>query len=439
MGEVAPPSDPQPQARGVRPRHGRRAAALVGVAVVAAGVGWAAAGRDGSDLAPRAAAPQPTSTTPAPPATSLTTPAPTTPSATTPTQAGFPAATCERTQLAAGAALGIGIPRAARLAPGGAERSVLDAAVQCLRAVTGQPPVLRTQVPIDAARRATPQDDERGQLAAFAGLLTAYGSPGILSIRSHDFARCGHDGVPVARQVSQLPARQPLQRCEFPTPALYAQLLGELRALVAQLAPAADLHWTAWNEPDHPMFTLLSALGSLGAARRAGQYWAKAAEQLGPDRVLAGEFSDRDAAMLLRLRTAFVHGAGQDPPAWALHPYRDLTDAASPSVDEQFAAAVAPAPVWLTEVTARISGRDGLSGDAAGQLARGTWLRDAITQRPVRAILYLLTPPDAPRVAAGDTWDSAIADRQGRARPFICGLAGLPADQCPGNPKAFGG
>lgn len=342
--------------------------------------------------------------------------------------------------MAAGSELGIGIPRPARLRPSTPERAVLDGAASCLRAITGRPPVLRTQLPIDAARRATPEDDERGQLAAFAELLRAEGAPGILSIRSHDFTRCGRKGAPPAREVSELLAGAPLQPCDYPTPELYAQLLGELRGLATQLAPSADLQWTAWNEPDHPMFTLLDGLGSAGAARRAGEYWARATQLLGPERVLAGEFSDRDAATLLRLRAAFVDGAGEEPRAWALHPYRDLTDPRpGRSVDARFARAVSPAPVWMTEVTARLSGRRGLGGDGEGQHASGAWLREELARRPVRAVLYLLTPPDAPRVAAGDTWDSAIADRQGRARPFICGLAGLAPTNCTGDPATFGG
>lgn len=359
-----------------------------------------------------------------------------------PADPNFPSGDCQRASVVPGAVLGLGIPRPARLLQAGPERTVFDAAVACLEGVTGTPPTLRTQVPIDAARRTAPDDDEVGELRAFAALLATTGGPGILSIRAHDFARCGRDGVPPSREVRELDPGVPLGSCGYPTPALYAQLFAELRALVDAVAPGAQLTWTAWNEPDHPMFTLLDGLGSEGAARRAGEYWAQAAGQVGDQRVLAGEFSDQDPAELRALRRAFVVGAGRTPAAWALHPYRDFTArAAQPgrTVDEQFAADVAPAPVWLTEVTTRLSGRRGMSGDAPGQFTRGGWLRAELERRPVKAMLYLLTPPDAPRVAAGDTWDSALADRQGRARPFICGLAALPPERCLGDPAAFGG
>ncbi len=370
-------------------------------------------------------------------------PPPTTSPPTTPTTPpAFPGSECMRAVVAPGAVLGLGIPRPARLLDGSPERGAFDAAVTCLEGITGTPPTLRTQLPIDAARRTSPDDDEVGQLRAFGTLLATTGGPGVLSIRAHDFTRCGRDGAPASREVDELQPGMPLGSCRYPTPRLYGQLFAELRALTDAIAPGVPLTWTAWNEPDHPMFALLDGLGSQGAARRAGEYWAQAAAQVGDDRVLAGEFSDREPAELRSLRRAFVIGAGRTPAAWALHPYRDLTgEAADPgrSVDEQFAADVAPAPVWLTEVTARLSGRRGMGGDGAGQLARGAWLRAELGRRPVKAMLYLLTPPDPPRVAAGDTWDSALADRQGRARPFICGLAGLPAERCPGDPAAFGG
>ncbi len=140
------------------------------------------------------------------------------------------------------------------------------------------------------------------------------------------------------------------------------------------------------------------------------------------------------AGTLVRLRRAFTAGAGQEPPAWAIHPYRDLTDDPVPttgSVEARFAAAVAPAPVWLTEVTTRLSGRGGIGGDPAAQLARGSWLRtELVVGRCARSSTCLRRPmPRAsPRAIPGD---SAIADRQGRARPFICGLAGLPARPAP--------
>jgi hypothetical protein len=356
--------------------------------------------------------------------------------------AAFPAADCAPASVVPGAVLGLGIPRPARLLQAGPERAVFDDAVTCLEGITGAPPTLRTQIPIDAARRAISGDDEISELRAFGALLATTGGPGIISIRAHDFTRCGRRGAPPSREIDELEPGLPLGACDYPTPRLYGRLFAEVRALADAIAPGVALTWTAWNEPDHPMFTLLDGLGSEGAARRAGEYWAQAASQVGDARVLAGEFSDRDPGELRQLRRAFVIGAGRTPAAWALHPYRDLTaPAAAPgqSVDEQFAADVAPAPVWLTEVTARLSGRRSLGGDDRGQLTRGAWLRAELERRPVKVMLYLLTPPDAARVAAGDTWDSAIADRQGRARPFICGLAGLPPERCPGDPAAFGG
>ena len=341
---------------------------------------------------------------------------------------------------APGSVLGIGIPRPARLAAEPAERAAFDAAVHCLQAIGGAPPMLRTQLPIDVVRRTAPGGNERAELDAFAALLTTQSAPAIVSIRAHDFTRCGRDGAPTASERTELEPGEALQPCQYPTPALYRELFSEVSSALAAAAPGAQITFTAWNEPDHPTFTLLDALGSVGAARRAGEYWTQAAAIVGPDRVLAGEFADQSLSTLLRLRDAFLGGTGGAvPPAWAIHPYRDLTAPAAEHVAAGFERAVAPAPVWLTEVNARLSGRGGISGKPGAQRARGEALRARFSRAPTRAILYLITPPAAPQNRSQDGWDSALADRQGRARPFVCGLAALPADRCPGNPAQFGG
>lgn len=295
--------------------------------------------------------------------------------------------------------------------------------------------MLRTQLPIDVTRRRSPGDDERAELDAFAALLRGRGAAGIVSIRAHDFTRCTSR---TARERSTLAPGEALRSCEYPDAALYGLLFHELHAALLHAAPGAELRFTAWNEPDHPDFTL-HALGEREAARTAGEYWTQAVAIAGAGRVLAGEFADRRIGTLLDLRAAFVEGAGREPQAWALHPYRDLTSGPQTHVIDRFEAAVAPAPVWLTEVTARLSGRGGISGRPDLQALRGAGLRARLETKPTRAMLYLLLPPPAPNGPDADGWDSALADRAGRARPFICGLAALPAGSCPGDPTAYGG
>lgn len=420
----------------------RITAALVAAAVVAVLIGAALAlgvlgGND--EAGPRVVASSPGSSTPeaAPPTRASPAPAETSP--TSPGSPSFPTADCQPLTAAPGGALGVGIPRPARLAAQPEERAALASAIACLRAVGGAAPVLRTQLPIDVTRRTGPEGNERAELDAFAALLRDQAAPGIVSIRAHDFSRCGRRGAPAARERAELAAGEALQPCEFPTPTLFRQLFTEVTAALKAAAPEAQLTFTAWNEPDHPAFTLLDGLGLDGAARRAGAYWTQAAEVVGADRVLAGEFADQSLATLLRLRTAFVEGTGGvAPPAWAIHPYRDLTAPAAEHVTTAFEQAVAPAPVWLTEVGARLSGKRGISDKPGAQRARGETLRSRLERTPTRVILYLLTPPPAPQNRAQDGWDSAIADRSGRARPFLCGLAALAVARCPGNPAAFG-
>ncbi len=403
--------------------RGPRKTILAAVAVLAAGGGIWAAERSGTP------APSPKRATPV-----ARVPAPSTPSAG---PVGFPASDCERARTADGSVLGLAVPRPARLRTPGPEQTAFNAATTCLTSIAGQPPALRTQLPIDVLRRTTPGADERAELTAFGALIAERKVAGVVSVRAHDFSDC--TGA-TARERGALAPDEPLRPCEYPTPALYAQLFGELHAAVTAAAgPGADLRFTAWNEPDHPDFTL-HALGERGAARKAGEYWAQAAAIAGAERVLAGEFADRELPVLLRLRDAFLEGTGgAAPPAWALHPYRDLTAAPDAHVVDGFEQAVAPASVWLTEVTARLSGRAGLSGDAAGQAARGAGLRARLQTKATRAFLYLLLPPTPPATPEQDGWDSALADRQGRARPFVCGLAELPTTHCPGDPAAFGG
>ncbi|MBJ7473216.1 MAG: hypothetical protein JHD16_18055 [Solirubrobacteraceae bacterium] len=187
------------------------------------------------------------------------------------------------------------------------------------------------------------------------------------------------------------------------------------------------------------MFTLQPAYGRRVAARRAGKYWSSIVGIVGAERALAGDFSDQNLDTLFSLRDAFIEGAGGlTPSVWSLHTYRDLTSGTR-EIEAGFAESVAPSPVWITEATPRISGRGGLSGRQTGQRRRGTALRAQLTETKTPLILYLLIPPPPPRSDDDDGWDSAIADRAGSARPFICGLADLPAEQCPGNPDAFGG
>ncbi|MDQ8043098.1 MAG: hypothetical protein AAGC46_04245 [Solirubrobacteraceae bacterium] len=422
--------DPAPTAPG--PLRGRLLVAilvtvLVGLVGVAIGVTSGPTGdedRRAPSSSPAAA------TTPPPTGTTPTTPA---------DIAGFPSSTCAPATVAADSALGLGLPRPARLAQPGPEQSAFTAALGCLQRITGRTPILRTQLPIDALRRTSATDDERSELTAFAALLVQHGAPGVVSIRSHDFTACGSGDRPEPEERTSLAAGEALGRCQYPSPELYRQLFAEIANAVAAAAPNAALQYTAWNEPDHPDFTLEPALGRNGAARRAGEYWTQAAAVVGADHVLAGEFADHDLATLLTLRGAFVEGTGGVAPlAWAIHPYRDLTAGSGFSVLDGFAKAVAPAPVWDTEVTPRLSGEGGLTGDPSAQFARGGALRSALAAPGRRVVLYLLTPPPPPATRVADHWDSALADREGRARPFVCGLAGLPAADCPGDPAAYG-
>ena len=374
------------------------------------------------------------------PATPPSTPVATTTTPTTPVplaQVQFPT-TCS--PVPESRPLGLGIARPTRFAQNPVEQAVFASAFACLKSITGQTPVLRTQLPIDVTRR---QDQTGGfeysELTAFAYLLETTGAPGIVSIRSHDFTRCPSRGDDRPKSRATLAPTEALQSCEYPSVPLYEQLFGELHDKLVELAPNAQISFAAWNEPDHPMFTLQPGYGQRVAARRAGKYWSVVAGIVGAERALAGEFSDQDLPTLLSLRDAFVDGTGGLTPAiWSIHPYRDLTQG-NADTETGFAQSVAPSPTWSTEAGVMISGKQGLSGRPAAQRRRGVALRKHLTDFTTPLILYLMVPPPPPSTEEEDGFDSAIADRAGSARPFICGLADLPAEQCPGNPDAFGG
>lgn len=386
----------------------------------------------------------------------------------------FLRARCEPARWARGTRIGLAVARPTRIVGGaGPHANAYAGMVRCLRELQpGTRPLLRTQLPIDALRRVPPGVHEAAELHSFAQLLEGSVADGVVSIRSHDFTRCGRRGAPAARQRDQLAPGEALQLCEFPSPRLYRELFTEVHAALTTAAPTSQLWWTAWNEPDHPAFTLSDRFGALGAARQAGRYWSQAAAVAGRERVLGGDFADRSADFLTRLREAFVAGAGEEPSAWAMHPYRDLTRgvAAEQSLEGRpsgeaattpapttpaapaltpgaqalptaaaFADAIAPAALWLNEVTPLLSSRRGVGGDSAAQRDAGERLRTFAIARPVVVALYLLIPPPPPATPSDDRWDSALADRQGRARPFLCGLAALPGPQCDGDPAAFGG
>lgn len=385
---------------------------------------------------------------------------------------------CPAAAMAEGTRIGIAVPRAARLYAGpSAEANTFAGLLRCLRqlhgtggaaASTSEParwrPLLRTQLPIDALRRTGRGGNELAELHAFGRLLQETGSDGVVSVMSHDFTRCGRGGAPRASARTQLGPGEALASCQYPSPGLYRELFGELVQELTRAAPGAQLHWTAWNEPDHPAFTFTDAFGTIGAARQAGAYWSEAAGLVGPGNLLGGDFADRSPQLLARLRAAFVEGAGAEPAAWSIHPYRDLTagestdaaldrpggEAERPSTPasttpqvrampttDAFTAAVAPAPVWLTEVAPLLSSRRGIGGDVTAQRGAGETLRAQAQRTATIATLFSLMPSASPG-AGGSGWDSSPADRQGRARPFICGLAALPPEACTGSPEAYG-
>lgn len=350
--------------------------------------------------------------------------------------------------------VGLAIPVPSRALPDGAQRYAYEGAARCLRQMQGGRPILmRTQaVRIDATRVNT------GELDVFIRLVrenrdlstAGYRPEVVISPRAATYERCtGAD-----RETSSTP----LQSCQHPTVALYATLFTELRNYVNQPGrlPDAefDVRYSAWNEPDHSM-SALHPSDNDKASELAGRFWQRAANVLNdPRRVLAGEFSDTSGDTL-KLRTAkFKAGLaaeGTTTPknwaatTWAIHPYGDFLHGSSfeDRTKTFFGQANMGGTIqYLTEVgpllavngtitnlanSDAVTNGDRQAASGARALAR---LRSSI---PTKMALYLLQPPN---FFSADGFDSAIGDRNGLARPFVCGLTELPRMYCQGDAAA---
>ncbi len=201
--------------------------------------------------------------------------------------------------------------------------------------------------------------------------------------------------------------------------------------------PDADLRWTAWNEPDHPMFTLLDGLGGIGA-RGVLAILGTGGGDRGSRPRAGGRVLRPRRRDLLRLRRAFVDGAGRSRPLG-----RCTHTATSPRPPRRRRSRALPArrarARLADEVTARLSGRGGLGGNPAAQLAKGhvAARRDGPPPHP-RAILYLSrrhqTLRASPPATTGPPRSPTV-----RAAPARSSVGSGSRDQCPGDPATYGG
>lgn len=319
-------------------------------------------------------------------------------------------------------------------------KGIFDNVLRCFKTLGGNTSTsLRIQMPIDAMHRsdylaAYTQLDALKELMRETTLDTVgnFAPRLVISVMSKDFTVCtgGTSSIGVGATT--------MSACQYPTTQLYRDWFGEIVTAVNQRISGAEIVYSAWNEPNHDMFTLRWApsaggySGPASGAYRAGQYWAQAVSVLGDSsRVLAGEFSP-SAAFYPTGVAAFKSGAGNaTPPRWGTHPYPDMTNGTPGAFSDTAAhqTAVGTAELWMTEFgTRQTSGGATVSGENFGKQLR---LRFAAT--PTRALLYHSTALDA------NSFDSALTDRQGRARPVLCGLANLSATTHCAGTEAFGG
>lgn len=324
--------------------------------------------------------------------------------------------------------------------------------MRCFRQITGLAPSIRVQMPIDAGRARPAGDpyDRVAEVHAFKTLLQSQGpgARGVVAIMSHDHEQCPANG-PYAGTVRRELAGDTnvaLASCEYPSPELYAKMLGEVDYQTSVTTGRNDLVYSAWNEPDHPFFKLFWApvpnpnypnlnlidptneQRAANGSRLAGQYWAKAKQRFGASRVIAGDYSVSNAERVQK----FIDGAGETPPEWATHPYGDMRGTNSSFTNtNEFRAQTGYRPLWLTEIGQQLfPGQPVIPRDQSYQA--GSALRSFLINNPAKVFMYQLV------ALSGGAVESGLVDSQGRARPVLCGLAGIHGSVCKGSLTAGG-
>lgn len=359
---------------------------------------------------------------------------------------------CTAIAMNADSQLGLAIPRPRFVLSDSVRREVFYGAVRCFRQMTTKPLILRMQVPVDLSRRVS-NDANLGrwneEFNAFAELVKERpGTTAIVTLRSGEMKDCASTSEIGGGWSGTLP------ECQFPTPELYDAMASATRALVESKLGTSVLYGS-WNEPGHSGDGLRPGLSASNAAKKAGSYWKKLMRIVNdPARVLAGDFH------VASQKARFLEGVNatdptdtRTPTRWSLHPYGDFTAASDPFQDTNglFGSTVA----WLTEVgpALRMNGTNTNLANGytlpnpvtpsdpfvytarQAQYVSGTRLRGRLAgaTTPTKVAIYTLVPP-AYNNTNDDLFDSAIADRAGKARPFVCGLAALPTEgNCVGN------
>lgn len=317
-----------------------------------------------------------------------------------------------------GLSLGLDTPKVVN-----SQLATFDRVISCLAGVTaGRAKIgLRMQLRYDSG---VPDGNNSPQVEAFRQLLARVpNAQPIVSVMSVDFTQCdGVNGRPLPTQVGLVQAKQ--ASCSYPTSAAYLGYFNRLVDQVQRQLGRTDVLFTAWNEPDHVMFTLryVGAKTRENAASIAGGYWKQAVTKVPASRLLAGEFASDQGGTA---KSAFQTAAGQVPSTWAYHPYDDMTATGGTTFGRtsSFQTLIGGAALWLTEIGVKAS----TNPDGYASFTRGADLKAQLGSTATRAMLY-----DLQSTGSAVAHDSSLTDQIGRARPVVCGLASLPIAYCAG-------
>lgn len=369
---------------------------------------------------------------------------------------------CKPANLHPGSQLGLAFPNARLVAAGGIQRSVYNGAIKCFREMSSNPIVLRTQLAVDAAWNPANEEpsahrERRLQmhqdLNAFIQLVNEQRNAGtpvtpIITIRGASSTPCTTiSQSPDPPHFSGLVIPTSWGACDYPSLNQYKENFKRLFAYVE--ARMSGTIYSPWNEPDNPAFTLIPVGGlPVAGVERAGTYWLQMRNVIGdPNRMLAGEFGTSELGTWNAFRQAFSDSTGAaNGLNWALHSYSDFLFTPG-RANFWFTKAVYPPGygAWIPEggpVLSNGYGETNLSKPKApgfnrhqAQWRSGNQVRLHLEDRSTggtKIALYQLIPP-AYNPGNPDMWDSALADRSGRARGFMCGLGQLTGGQCLGN------
>jgi hypothetical protein len=322
------------------------------------------------------------------------------------------------------------------------ETNPLKSFVSCVRKMNGNNSVtIRIIVPIDIYGLASGDYNTDGALKEnpkdwrgnFDGLDQLPKSVGVhISFMAHSFKTgCSKPQLITRREMlAKAPNRPYLDDCQYPDEALY---LAYLKRFKSRLRNVNVVAWSAWNEPNQPMFTV-RRLGAKNGGRVVAGYWnALRRAGLGSSDVYpAGEIDFQHNANTWA--DSIKRQMNASASVWAVHDYKATVYGKASEATRHIASF--GSQVWVTELGFQYHKyRSGNLPSAAVQAARARVYRDAGQRQGTlgsigRVSRVFYYGADS---AGGSAWDTALWDTADEPRPALCGIYRASTKYCKGN------